>query len=116
MENTNLEEMMKFAKGYRTLHKESRSIIDFLRSCENNTFRGKQIELLEKCGYKLVKYINEERSKSYSSNLGQFRKLGIIELSELGIMDYEKDKGQKSYTFRLADDWVDILMLMDKIN
>lgn len=114
MENTNVEEMLNFAKGYRTLYKEARSIIDFLRTCENNTFCGKQIELLEKCGYKLVKYVNEERSKSYSCNLGQFRRLGIIKLSEHNLINYDKIEGKKGYVFKLNDNWIEILIEMGK--
>lgn len=109
-EKYTIDEMVDFAKNYSKFYKESRRIIDCLSVCEDNSFIGSQTDFMQVCGYELKRYKMNE-SKSTTTNTSQFRRLGILKLSEMGIITYTKiDKG---YVFKLTDDWVTKIINME---
>lgn len=108
-------DLIKFAKGYGMLNKESKDIIDFLRNNnDDHLFIGSQTELMESCGRKVVRYYQSDKGKS-STNLGQFRRLGIIQLYENGVISFDKIEKKKAYTFKLNDNWVETISNFTKV-
>ena len=106
-----IREMVKFATNWNKFNKEGRRIMEHLSSIENHTFIGTQVDLMSVCGYDIEKYRYVYANKKKSNvNTSQFRKLGILVLSEMKIISVTKM--EKGYIFKLNDDWIEKVMNM----
>lgn len=103
------ETLIKFSRGFSNLYEDGKLLLAYLLN-NHGAYTGTMLKLGELCNRPRV----YENGKIVSDQFAQFRRLGILKLKELGVIEYHKLYTE--YNFKLKEDWLERIIEYGNVN